>query len=175
MRTMILVVVIFLGPFAFASGRISAGTGIEGRMREEVNPDSKEGQLLPHFFAQYRLFPFGLSIEGAMEEHDTHSGALKIESRSYQTGLWGRYEFAEPLHWSPFAGLGAGAFFDEVTSKYKSEVDQRSGRRGFFGLSGGISHSAWRHLLFEAEMRAIVVQDRKDVAYSGILRVGFLL
>lgn len=157
------------------TGRFSAGAGFEGRAREEVNPDSTDGHLLPHFFAQYRYNSMGVSLEGGYESRETKSGALSIESRSYQLGAWGRYEFREPLHWSPFAGMGAGYYFDQVTSRYFNESDERSGRRGFWGLGGGISHAAMEHLLLEAELRAALIQDRKDVSYSALFRIGYVL
>jgi len=166
---------LFVSPAAFAQGRISAGTGIEGRVSEDVNPELREGKFLPQFFAQYRMKPYAVSIEGGTEERDTSSGAFKVESRSYNFGAWGRYEFLEPLRWSPFAGAGVGAYFDEVTSKFGDAVDERDGQRRFFGFNGGISHSLWNHLLLEAEMRAVLIQDRKDIAFSGLLKIGFIL
>jgi hypothetical protein len=157
------------------TNRFSAGAGVEGRAREEINPEVKEGRALPVFFAQYRLGEFGAVVEGGYDHKETAAGGLSIETQTYQLGFWGRYEFAEPLRWSPFAGVGAGYFFDEVTSSFESESDTRDGRRGFMGVGGGVSHAAFKHLLLEAEMRAAFVQDRKDASYSAILRVGFVL
>ncbi len=155
--------------------RFSGGTGIEGRVQQEVNPQITEAKALPHFFAQYRYDSFGLALEGNNQERSSSSGALKVKSRTINLGLWGRYEFLKPLRWSPFLALGVGSYFDTVTSRYADEMDERSGRRDFFGLGGGVSTALWDHLLLEAEMRAALIQDRKDIAYSGILRIGFVL
>lgn len=175
MRIVVCAMLLLAGPFGLAQGRISAGAGMEGRVQEDVNPELRESKVLPQFFVQYRFLPLAVSIEGGSEERTTSSGALQIKTNSSSVGLWGRYEFLEPLRWSPFAGAGMGAYFDEVTSRFGSAVDVREGQRNFFGLNGGISHSLWRHLLLEGEMRAVLIQDRKDVAFSGIIRIGFVL
>lgn len=155
--------------------RFSAGSGIEGRVQQEVNSDITEAKALPHFFTQYRYDSFGLALEGGTQERSSRSGALRVKARTVNLGLWGRYEFLQPLHWSPFLAVGVGSYFDTITSRYESEMDERSGRRDFFGLGGGISTAFWDHMLMEAEMRAALIQDRKDIAYSGILRIGFVL
>lgn len=152
------------------------GVGVEGRLRDDVNPEVKDTQVLPQFFAQFRNREhLGLSLEGSYEGKDSESGALQISTRTYQLGVWGRYGFREPLRWTPFASVGAGYFLDQVTSSYGEESDTRAGRRGFVGLGGGISHALWEHLLLEGELKTAAVQDRKDPSFSAILRVGAIL
>lgn len=180
MRSVALLLLFAVSGMAFAqeSGREkhwSLGTGFEGRLQEDINPQLPDTQVLPHVFAQYRIWPFGVSVEADWSERDSNSGALSIETRTLNLGLWGRYEFREPLKWSPFAGAGFGMGFDRVTSRFLEESDVRQGRRGFFGMGGGLTHSPLKHLLLEAEVRAALIQDRKDIALSGIFRLGFVL
>lgn len=156
--------------------RWSFGTGLEVRGRQEVNPQYMEAHLLPRFFAQVRFFPYTVAIEAGLEQRETNSGPLSIVSKSTEIGLWGRYEFLRPFTWSPFVGAGMGASFDTVHLNYQDGAAAKSysGNRKFFGVSAGINHVLWKHILQELETKAVLIEDRRDIAWSAIYRLGFI-
>jgi hypothetical protein len=43
------------------------------------------------------------------------------------------------------------------------------------GVNNGLGYRAWKYVLVEGEIKAALIQDRKDAAYSGILRLGVIL
>jgi len=152
----------------------SLGAGSETRLQQEINSQAVESKSMPQFFIQYRLGPWGFGIELGREELDTASGGLSVSTKTWSSGFWARREFLQPLEFSPFVGAGAGLYFDEVTSRFGAAEDVRSGQRMFAGLGGGLSHALWEHLLVEAEARVLAIQDRKEVAFSGIIRIGYV-
>lgn len=156
--------------------RWSAGAGLEGRIRQDINPDLPDTKVLPPLFMQIHGKRLSAQLEfTAFEEKKSTLGALEIESETYTLGGWGRYAFKEPFHWSPFAAAGGGVFFDRVESSYLEESTEVSGRRYFMGLGGGVTHELIPHLEIEGEIRAALIEDRKDVSFSGIIRLGVLL
>lgn len=156
--------------------RWSAGAGFEGRVRQDVNPDMPRTKILPPLFMQVHRNRLSAQLEfTAFEKEKSTLGALEIESETYTLGAWGRYAFNEPFHWSPFAAAGGGVFFDRVESKYLDESTEVTGRRYFMGVGGGLTHELFEHFEVEGEIRAALVEDRKDVSLSGIIRLGVVL
>lgn len=153
----------------------SAGSGLVGRLQEDVNPQMSDTQLLPQFFVQFHKGALAVSLEGDWQEQESRSGAFSITSRTFGIGLWGRYELVRDNGLVPFLGAGVGSYFDTVTSRYQDEEDQRQGKRRFLGVGGGLGYRAWKYLLVEGEIKAALIQDRKDATYSGILRLGVIL
>lgn len=156
--------------------RWSVGTGMELRGQQEVNPQYMEARTLPHFFAQFRKFPFTISLEGGYEERRTSTGLFSVATKSIGLSLWGRYEFREPLRWSPYASVGVGSYFDSVDFNYGdgAAATARKGRRDLFGIGGGISHAFFIHFLQELEARAVLIEDRRDIAWTVIYRLGYV-
>lgn len=156
--------------------RFSLGTGLEVRGQQEINPQYVEARFLPQLFLQARFFPYSLTLEGGYEQRETNTGPLSIASKSSQIGLWGRYEFGQPFRWSPFLGLGVGASFDTVNLNYGDGMAAKTyrGRRDFVGFGAGLSHVVWGHLLQELETKAVLIEDRRDIAWSATYRVGFI-
>ncbi len=153
----------------------SAGSGIVGRLNEDVNPKMSDTSVLPQFYFQFAKGQLAASLEGDWQEKETSTGAFSVTSRTFSLGLWGRYQVEKSNGLVPFVGGGAGSYFDIITSRYQEEEDRRNGRRGFFGVGGGAGFKRWKYLLLEAEIKAALIQDRKDIAYSGIFRLGFYL
>ncbi len=156
--------------------RWSGGTGVEVRGEQEINPQYMEARVFPQFFLQMRYFPYTVSIEGSYERRDSSSGQLSVSSQSSRIGIWGRYEFRNPLQWSPFLGLGIGQSFDRVDMNYGDGLAAKAyaGQRQFAGLSAGLSHALWDHVLQELETKAVLIEDRRDIAWSLIYRLGFV-
>lgn len=156
--------------------RFSFGTGIEVRGQQEINPQYVEARMLPQFFMQARFFPYSLTLEGGYEQRETNTGPMSVATKSAQIGIWGRYEFGNPYKWSPFLGLGVGASFDTVNLNYGDGMAAKSyrGRRDYVGAGAGISHVLWGHFLNELEAKAVLIEDRRDIAWSAIYRVGFI-
>ena len=152
---------------------ISAGLGIEARMQREMNPDYVEGKTLGQVFAQVLWPKWGVHAEFGQEKRVSNSGAMTITSKSYNTGVWGRYTFRNDHLWQPFLGAGLGAYFDNVSSRFGGTVDERSGTRPYIGANVGVSAVFWKYLLVEAEGRASGVRDRKEPMLSALLRIGF--
>jgi hypothetical protein len=152
---------------------ISAGLGLEARMQKEVNPDYIEGKTLGQIFAQVLWENWGLHVELGKEDHVTNAGAMTISSKSYNSGVWGRYIFRNTHLWQPFLGAGVGAYFDTVTSRFGNALDERSGVRPYVGANAGVSAVFWKYLLVEAEGRMTGVRDRKEPMLSALLRIGF--
>lgn len=181
MRALVIATLLFFSAAVFAEEsevsrlRWSVGTGVEARAQQEVNPEYYEVQTLPQLFAQFRLHPWTATVETGYEQRETNAGALLITSRSFNLGVWGRYEFREPLRWSPFLAGGVGAYFDTVGSQFATSHDERHGQRKYIGVGGGMAHAFWTHFLTEAEIRTALVEDRADVAWSFIVRVGYIL
>lgn len=181
MRALILILAALLSVSAHALNLLegeshwSAGSGIVGRFNEDVNPKMSETAVLPQFYFQFIKGQLGASLEGDWQERETSTGAFSVTSRTFSLGLWGRYQIEKSSGLAPFIGAGAGSYFDRITSRYQEEEDERNGRRSFFGIGGGAGFKRWKYLLLEAEIKAALIQDRKDIAYSGILRLGFFL
>ncbi len=153
----------------------SFGTGLEVRGQQEINPQYMEAKVLPQFFVQVRYFPYTLSLEGSYERRDTSTGPLSVSSQSSQMGLWGRYEFIPAAKLSPYAGAGVGLSFDTVDLNYGDAATKTyRGRREFFGLSAGVRYEFWNHLMQELETKAVLIEDRRDIALSLIYRLGFV-
>jgi hypothetical protein len=89
--------------------------------------------------------------------------------------LWGRYEFLPADRWSPFAALGAGAYFDEVNTQFQGANDRRTGRRDFLGIGGGLTVTFRERLLVEGEARAASIEESDQPVVSFLLRVGVQL
>jgi hypothetical protein len=116
---------------------------------------------------------WGLHVELGKEDHVTNAGAMTISSKSYNSGVWGRYIFRNTHLWQPFLGAGVGAYFDTVTSRFGNALDERSGVRPYVGANAGVSAVFWKYLLVEAEGRMTGVRDRKEPMLSALLRIGF--
>jgi hypothetical protein len=151
------------------------GLGLESRMQEQVNPTFYEARFVGNYSGQIRFWPMTVLIEAAYSQHESTSGAFSVTSETTTLGSWFRYEFNQPYAWSPFVTAGLGVNLDEVRSTYFDNQDVREGLRKFVGLGGGLTKTLMSHLMVEAEGRAEFIEDRKDVAYSGILRLGVLL
>ncbi len=156
--------------------RWSGGLGMEVRGQQEINPQYMEARVLPHFFAHVRRFPFAVAIEGGYEQRETNSGQLSIATKTIGLGVWGRYEFRDTMRWAPFASVGVGSYLDTISLNYGDgeAATARKGRRDFAGLGGGIGHVVWNHFLHELETRAVLIEDRRDVAWTFIYRMGYV-
>lgn len=153
----------------------SLGLGFESRMQEQVNPTFYEARFVGNYSGQIRFWPMTVLIEAAHAQHDSTNGAFSVVNETTTLGGWLRYEFNQPYAWSPFVATGLGVNLDEVRSTYFDDQDVRRGSRMFVGFGGGLTKTFMRYLMVEAEGRAEIIEDRKDVAYSGILRLGVLL
>lgn len=168
-------VFLFSCSLAHARPDWAAGTGIEARMQREVNPDYAETRVLPQLFVQMRFVNWGAHLEAGTEKSSSESGALRIDSRSHNAGIWGRYSFLEQKRWRPFLGLGTGCYFDSVKSEFGAATNESTGIRPYLGTSGGISAVFWNHMLIEAELRGNLVRERKEPLFAALLRIGFQL
>lgn len=148
------------------------GVGIESRLEHEVNPAYSTAQNLGQLYGKIRLWPWALLVELNHQSETTGSGSLNIRSETTGLGLWGRYEFLNPEKWSPFATVGGGAYFDEVTTNFEASTDVRAGRRGFGGVGGGLTVTFWQRFLVEAEGRGMMIQERVDPLFTFLLRAG---
>lgn len=182
MRILVLMAAVLAANVSYAQGdssprlRWAAGAGIEGRIRQDINPDLPRTKVVPPLYMQIHRKRLSAQLEfTAFEKERSNLGALEIESETYTFGAWGRYAFREPLTWSPFAAAGGGVFFDRVESTYMDSSTEVTGRRYFMGVGGGISHELIPHFEIEGEIRAALIEDRKDVTMSGILRLGVVL
>lgn len=179
MRILVAVTLSFLAFNAHAQSntlRFAAGAGIEGRIRQDINPDMPSPKFRPPLFMQVHLNRWTAQLEFTpFDEQTSNLGALTIKTETYTLGAWGHYAFREPFHWSPFLSAGFGVIFDKVESTYFNESAEITGQRYFSGFGGGITHELIPNLEVEGELRAALIEDRKDVSFSGIVRVGVIL
>lgn len=174
MRPVLALMLLLMAPNLWAAPTVwSTGLGMESRMQREVNPDYVDMRNSGTLYAKARFWPMAALLEAAREDRDSHSGDLRIKASSMMLGVWGRYEFRDPDKWSPFAGLGAGQYFDQVQTSFGEQVDTRKARRGFMGVGLGLTKTYWQHLLLELEARAAAIQRRDQIQFSGLFRVGF--
>lgn len=173
-RIVILALFFSASAAAFARPQFGGGLGFETRMQREVNPEYAEAKSHPHLFAQMLFVNWGAHLEISNETQSSSSGVLVVNSRSLNTGVWGRYKFLEEKRWRPFASAGVGMFFDRVKSEFATAVNESRGNRPYLGAGGGVSAIFWEHLLLEAEARITGVRERKEPMVSALLRVGFL-
>lgn len=157
----------FAQPFQFSAGGL-----LDSRFYRDVNPDFTGLKEIGGLFFGVRQGPWGLSIEGTLEQSRSSSGALTIRTQTMGLRTWGRYIFLEPDHWSPFVTLGAGVFFDRVESNFQNQQDVRQGRRGLVGAGGGVSQLFFDWLLLEGEARILSVQASHSLGGSFALRAG---
>ncbi|MGE0526518.1 MAG: hypothetical protein AB7G93_05070 [Bdellovibrionales bacterium] len=155
--------------------RWGGGMGIEGRLSKEVNPDYVETGALPRLYGQAFLWPWGASLELGQQKQVSEAGGLAILARTTELSLWGRYAFTESERWMPYATVGAGVYFDQVTSTLGAAYDERDGERGLFGLGGGLSKRFLKYMNVDVEARAVMAEDRRNPVFSGILRLGVQL
>jgi len=151
------------------------GLGYLARVNREVNPDYTEMKGFGQLYAQIRRKRWAMALEVDREERVSSSGALNIQTDSVGLGSWWRYHFRDPERWTLFVSGGAGVYLDEVTSTYLNAHDERTGRRFFTGLGGGLTRTLWNVLMIEGEGRVSVVQDRRDPVGSVIFRLGVQL
>jgi hypothetical protein len=171
-RSLISIFLFLFSLSAFAERpRLAFGLGLEARLQQEVNPDYAEVKTLGQIFAQSHFEKWSLHYELAYEKRESNSGALMITSRSYNSGIWGRYRFVNERRWTPFVSSGVGAYFDKVTSRW-GVADERKGIRPYWGLGGGVSAVYWEYLLLEVEARGMLVQERIGPLAAALLRIG---
>lgn len=153
----------------------SMGLGLFSRMDREVNPDFYELRHVPELYGKLRYARWGLILEVGHEEQESASGAMSITHESTMINTWGRYDLDQNASWAPFATAGVGLYMDQVTSSYGSASDERSGRRGLFGLGAGLAGIFLKRVEVELEGRLGFIQDRKDPQMAALFRVGYRL
>ncbi len=152
------------------------GAGIEARARQDVNPEYVESRALPQVFAQYRRYwPWAVTLEAGYERMDSSSGGFTINSESYILSAWARHEFARRLHLSPYVSAGLGMQFDRIHAKFRNASTDRTGRSGLMGMGVGVAHMFEKWVLMEAEARGLANEDRKDISFVAVLRLGVVL
>lgn len=168
-----LIALVFSQSVAFGRS-FGVGLGFETRAQQDVNPAMYEAQMIGLGSLQFKAWPWTMALESGYESSESNSGALSIQSRSISLMGWGRREFRPARSWSPFIAAGAGVFFDRVISTYLGSRDQRQGNRAALGVGAGLTRLFSNGVFVEAEGRSHAVEDRMDLSFSAIVRVGFL-
>lgn len=161
------------GASAYAAPEWRLGAGFEIKAQREINPDYTELRFVGQIFSQMQFSKWGAHLEASRQSESSKSGSLSIKTESLNFGAWARYRFGEESIWRPYLASGLGAYFDNVTSKFLTAEDERSGIRYYWGLGGGISAVFWQHVLVEAEGRMLLLRDSKDPMFGGLMRVGY--
>ena len=173
MRSLIFAILLVSSPaFALTQSDFAMGVGLESRMQRDVNPDYSNPRSSGNLYAKLRMRPWDLLIETARDEQSTGSGSLRIRNESTLLAAWARYEFEKNESWTPYVSLGAGNYFDKVSTTFQASHVESNGNRKFLGLSAGISAVFWDHFLVEGEARVLSLEQSKDPVLSGLIRVG---
>lgn len=173
MRILILALIAFSSSaFALTQKDFAMGLGMETRASRDVNPDYVSPQYMGVLYAKLRLKPFAAMLETSRSERDSGSGSLRVHSESTMLAAWGRYEIFPEQRWIPFATLGLGTYFDNVTTHFQDSRSSNNGRRDFVGVGAGASTVFWEHFLVEAEGRVLSIEQARDPVLTGIVRVG---
>ena len=170
----VLICFLFFGLSVHAAPRWAGGLGIEALIEKNVNAEDTQSHALPQLFAQMQLTNWVAHLELGTFSKTTETSGIRVTQRTRSLGAWGRYSFLENKRWRPFASLGVGSYFDQITSEYKTSSDERSGKRLNAGTGGGFSVTFWEHLYLDSELRVIVAQERKEPMLSALLRVGYV-
>ena len=176
LRSLILIVLMINLTAAFAASSASdfaMGVAMESRLEQNVNPDYAGTRFNEQLYGKIRFWPWAILLEGGLEGRESSSGSYHVKTQTSTVAAWPRYEFlAKERGWSPFVSLGAGVYFDRVSTQIESAQDTRISRRGLVGLGGGLTANLWRYLVLEAEGRISGVQERTEPLYSALLRIG---
>jgi hypothetical protein len=150
------------------------GMALQGRVQADINPDYYQTKALGQLFARARQVPWSVLLELGDERQHTSAGSYSIGSQSTSLGLWGRYEPWPEYAWSAFVSGGTGVFLDRMETQLGAERSVDHGHRFYLGLGAGISRQVWRQCLVELEARVQSIEQGRDPALSGLLRVGYI-
>lgn len=165
----------FTGAQAGAVVRMVTGLGVEGRMEAQVSPEFSDTRGVGQLFQRVQWNRWAVSVEVAQERSKTASGGFSVRTRTANVSAWGLYRVWGADSWSSFVDLGGGPAIDSVESQLGADVARRRGVRWRFGGGLGLNYLIWDRLLLEGEARMTGIQDRKEPAFSLLLRAGVSL
>lgn len=170
-----LIALLMLPGLAHASlGRVSVGLGYEAKVDRDINPDNSQVNSMGEFFATIGFRPWSILLE--IDQYQTRSadGVYAIQATSYTPMTWGRFEPWSYLTVSPFAGLGLGWNFQDVSTSFGTAHDERWADGGMVGgLALGAKSDFWKHWRVEGEMRLLKEEFTEQPVASFVLRSGY--
>lgn len=178
MRVLLALTLMTLGfvTSAFAEPpQLSAGMGAGARIGNDVSPQNSSAQGIGQVYVSLALHPWSLLWEfGRFGDQSSSNGNYSVDSQSYSTMLWSRYEPMSYLHWSPYAGLGVGQEFTEVKTQFGSASDDRWADGGLAaGICGGVMTSLWKHWNIEGEVQMLRLEFANGFGYGIAARTGY--